>query len=195
MHEQSGGNDLSHLGENEEGTFPKDTNTHTEDIWGWICIQYDINSVLDIGCGLGYNLAWFKEYGFEILGVEGHPWAVKETLVPGAVEQHDFTKGPWKPGKAYDLCVCTEFAEHVEAEFEENWLVAIEMCKYLLISGAIPGQGGHHHVNEQPNEYWIEKFTRRGYCFDAAVSARLRETCSRKPALWGRNQLMFFYRS
>ena len=28
---------------------------------------------------------------------------------------------------------------------------------------ALPGQGGHHHVNCQPPEYWIEKMARRGY--------------------------------
>jgi len=28
---------------------------------------------------------------------------------------------------------------------------------------AVPGQAGHHHVNCQPAEYWVEKLATRGF--------------------------------
>jgi len=33
----------------------------------------------------------------------------------------------------------------------------------VLFSAAVPGQGGEHHVNEQPLEYWRRLFRRRGH--------------------------------
>jgi glycosyltransferase involved in cell wall biosynthesis/SAM-dependent methyltransferase len=182
----------SHLGNDPIGFFNKDIHTFTPDVWGWICLQYGVRSVLDIGCGIATNLAWFEEYGFEVLGVEGHPRALNASLLPGKVVKHDFSKGPWAPDRSFDLCLCTEFAEHVEAQFEENWMVAVDKCAYLLLSAAPPGQRGYHHVNEQPDAYWIDRFQSRGFRHDPAVTRMLRDTCKRKPASWGRNQLMFF---
>jgi glycosyltransferase involved in cell wall biosynthesis len=181
-----------HLGNDPEGLFSADPHTFMPDVWGWVCMQYNIHSVLDIGCGMGTNLAWFDEYGYEVLGVEGHPNAVAASLVPGRIIQHDFSKGPWSPERKIDLCICTEFAEHVETEFEQNWMVAVDQCKFLLLAAAPPGQGGYHHVNEQPDEYWIDRFKLRGFVQDVEITEMLRATCARKPAPWGRNTLMFF---
>lgn len=182
------------LGASEHEAFGDDPHTFMPDVWGWICLQYDVRSVLDVGCGMGNNLRWFADYGFEILCVEGHPAAVAASRVPGKVVCHDFTKGPWAPSRDYDLCICTEVAEHIQAQYEPNWMAAICRCRYLLFSAALPGQGGYHHVNEQPSEYWIGKFKAIGFEELPEVTERLRATCQRKPAPWGRNTLMFFVR-
>jgi SAM-dependent methyltransferase len=183
----------AHLGTDDKGEdWALDPETFMPDVWGWVCLQYDIKSVLDIGCGSGSNLAWFAEYGFDVLGVEGHPFGVATSKVPGKVICHDFTKGPWAPDRHFDLCLCTEFAEHVEAAFEENWMAAVDKCRYLLFSHGLPGDGGYHHVNEQPSEYWVRRFSSRGFRHLTQVTSKLRHTCIRKHALWGRNTLMFF---
>ena len=183
-----------HLGNDPVGFFNKDSHTYTPDIWGWVCIQYGIKSVLDIGSGIATNLTWFNEYGFDALGVEGHPRAVRGSLLPGKVVLHDFEMGPWMPCREFDLCLCTEFAEHVEQRYEENWLVAVDCCKHLLLSAAPPGQRGYHHVNEKPDEYWIARLEARGFEHVPRVSQLLRDTCTRKSASWGRNHLLFFQR-
>ena len=183
-----------HLGNHPIGFFNRDPFTFMPDIWGWVGVQYGIRSVLDIGCGIGTNLAWFHEYGFEVLGVEGHPRAVTGTLLPGRVVQHDFATGPWAPDREFDLCLCTEFAEHVEARFEENWMVAVDRCSMLLLAAARPGQRGWHHVNEQPDDYWIARFAARGFDLLKAESQMLRATCERKPSTWCRNTLLLFSR-
>ena len=38
-------------------------------------------------------------------------------------------------------------------------------CKYLAITFAAIGQTGHHHVNENTMEYWIEKIESFGFNF------------------------------
>ena len=44
----------------------------------------------------------------------------------------------------------------------------------IVFSGATPGQGGYDHLNEQPHEYWIDKFARRGYRLDEERTERFR---------------------
>lgn len=39
-----------------------------------------------------------------------------------------------------------------------------------LVSWAVPGQGGHSHVNERPNDWGMNQFTRRGYVYDEEAS-------------------------
>jgi SAM-dependent methyltransferase len=187
-------NDTLHLGCDAEGNFFDDEETYMPDIWGWVCLEFTIRSVLDVGCGIGSNLAWFDEYGFDVLGVEGHPNAIANSKLPGKVVQHDFVTGPWVPDRHFDLGICTEFAEHVEAAYEHNWLSALTVCSFILFAHALPGQGGYHHVNEQSSEYWIERFKGYGIENDTKITDMLRATCLRKPAAWGRNTIMFYRR-
>jgi hypothetical protein len=55
------------------------------------------------------------------------------TLLQKRVEQVDFCNGPWTPSKEYDLCLCTEFVEHVHAQYEDNFLGAMEKCKCAMV--------------------------------------------------------------
>lgn len=42
----------------------------------------------------------------------------------------------------------------------------------MLFSAATPGQGGYRHVNEQPHEYWLNRFEDRGYAASTLVRRR-----------------------
>ena len=68
-------------------------------------------------------------------------------------------------GPAPDLVLCTEVAEHMAPEHAGR-LVSV-LCDggapWIVFTAAPPGQGGLDHVNEQEQEYWIEKFAARGY--------------------------------
>lgn len=71
----------------------------------------------------------------------------------------------------FDLAVCLEVAEHLPADRAEDLvagLCAIAPC--VVFSAAIPGQGGHGHVNEQPPGYWSAMF--EGYGFEVSGDLR-----------------------
>jgi SAM-dependent methyltransferase len=179
---------MSHLG----GYIANgDANTYTPDIWGWLLLEYDIKSVMDIGCGTGVNMKWWKDMGCEVLGVEGHPDAISRRKCEPVIK-HDYTAGPFQTGKVFDLCLCTEFVEHVEQEYECNWFKTMQCAKRVLMSHAVPGQGGYHHVNEQTADYWVKRFDDEGFEYNSSVSQVMQDTVSRKPASWGRNTLMLF---
>ena len=76
--------------------------------------------------------------------------------------KHDFTTGELTLDSSFDLVYSTEFAEHVKEEFVKNFMPLFQKGNYVFISAAPPGQGGHHHVNEQPKEFWIDTLKEYG---------------------------------
>jgi len=91
------------------------------------------------------------------------------------LHQHDYTNGKWMPQKKYDLIWSSEFIEHVEQKYEDNFLATFQHAsKFIMITFAIPGQGGHHHVNLQYAEYWIEKFKNIGFKYEKELTNQAR---------------------
>ena len=181
----------NHLG----GSYPGgDVHTYWPDIWGYLLISYRIRSVIDIGCGYGHNLKWFKDMGCEVLGVEGDEEALAGMVDGVTVVKHDYTEGLYIPDRKFDLCLATEFVEHVDHKYEQNWIDTTLVAEYLLICHAVPGQGGHHHVNEQTSDYWEGRLSKAGWEYFPRISQAFRDTCERVPAPWGRPTAMFFGR-
>jgi SAM-dependent methyltransferase len=152
-----------------------DPRTFLPDLWRDVIDRYGVKTVLDVGCGFGYSTNWFDNEGLDAHGLEGSEKIV-ETAMSASVDVHDFRTG--KPGflrDSYDLGWCSEFLEHVKKEYEPCYMAALVRCKYLLISAALPGFGGHHHVNERPSEHWIERFRDHGFEFLQDETNRLRQ--------------------
>lgn len=150
---------MSHLGGYlKEG----DPNTYLPDVWGYIALKYNIQSVLDIGCGTAHALKWFRDYRKAlVLGIEGDINAIKDAVIPqDRLRQHDYTTGPLQLKNIYDLGISLEFLEHVDAKYIENFMITFKNCKYILVSHATPGQDGYHHVNCQEKQYWIDQFAK-----------------------------------
>lgn len=181
---------MSHLG---GSILEGDPFTYTPDIWGYLTLKYRLRSVIDVGCGTGRNLKWFRDYRKSpALGIEGDPEAIRQSILPEITVQHDYTKGPYVPKITYDLGLCTEFVEHVEQQYEDNWFASLKRCKYVLISHALPGQGGYHHVNEQTTDYWLERFKYNNFVNIEEETEKLRETNKLLKSPWGRDTLIFF---
>jgi SAM-dependent methyltransferase len=122
-------------------------------------------SVLDIGCGVGTWLASWRALGVEdILGVDG-AWVDRAMLqIPAdRFRAHELTE-PLRLDRRFDLAMSLEVAEHLDARHADEFVASlVAHAPVVLFSAAIPGQGGHHHVNEQWPDYWREKFARHGY--------------------------------
>jgi len=166
--------DISHLG---GGTLVGDPNTFTPDVWSKLITKYCITSVLDIGSSVGVNAKWFLDNGIDAEAIEGLPEYIEKTVLPRErMHEHDYTLGPYIPDRIFDLGLCTEFVEHVDARYVNNFLETFKKCRYLLLSHATPGQGGVHHVNEQPTEYWIKHMESIGFIHLTEDSTWMRAT-------------------
>lgn len=141
--------------------------------------------VVDVGCGPAELLKWLLRLGCKVTGVEGSPYgevAAKRTLrcegsTSWSVRRMDLRRGGELP--AGDVTVCIEVAEHLPAESADTLvkMLAGSVGKegVLVWTAAEPGQGGHDHQNEQPPEYWTEKFDSAGLWRDADAGKRIRD--------------------
>jgi hypothetical protein len=68
---------------------------------------------------------------------------------------------------------------------------SFQKAKYVIATHAFPGQGGHHHVNEQPYSYWVQKFAEYGFKFSAAESLHLRNISTMQAVHFRRSGLFF----
>jgi len=121
-------------------------------------------TVLDVGCGTGEAGRYFREKcGCQVIGIEGLEQNAAKCGFPCIV--HDFTDGPVILD-GIDLVWCVEVLEHVSRHYEPYLMSTLTQAKHLVITHALPGQGGYHHVNYQPSEYWIERFRQFGFLLD-----------------------------
>ena len=153
----------------------KDPATYIPTLWRYICDEFEVKSVLDVGCGMGHAIKEFNKYCEKVTGVDGSDYVMQNSEVKEQIIFHDFSKGPLKNISKYDLCWSCEFVEHVEEEYRDNFLETFANAKYLAITYAGPGQPGHHHVNCQPQEYWIENLKRYGFEYDEDTTSKLKE--------------------
>ena len=93
----------------------------------------------------------------------------------------------------YDWVMSLEVGEHVPVEFEDIFLdnLVRHAREGVLLSWAVEGQGGHHHVNNHNNDYVIDKMRSKGFDYDQAASESVR-TVAELP--WFRNTIMIFRR-
>ena len=145
----AGDNTSKHLGGN---TIEGDPFTFAPKVWDYLIQRFCIKSVLDLGAGLAYSSQYFHKSGLQVLAVDGLYENCQKANYPtiqiDLTRSHILTK--------VDLVHCQEVVEHIEEEFLENLLASLACGKFIVMTNALPGQGGHHHVNEQPTEYWIE---------------------------------------
>jgi SAM-dependent methyltransferase len=138
--------------------------------------ELPVASVLDVGCGRGVWLAQWLKYGVtDVLGVDGPYVDVKTLHVPGSCFLSRDVSQPFSLGRNFDLVQSLEVAEHLPEASAETFVDNLTRHGSLvLFSAAIPGQGGEHHINEQPLEYWRTKFAARGYAAFDFLRPRIR---------------------
>lgn len=124
--------------------------------------------VIDIGCGPGIYVKALQDAGIDAEGIDidpSSPYIIADIFEPGFIDAF------WNN---YDLAMCIEVAEHIhESKADDLVKVLTGLAPAVLFSAAVPGQGGHGHINCQPKEYWIEKFARQNYVVDLESTEKL----------------------
>lgn len=139
-----------------------------EPVLDYLMQRYGVRSMLDVGCGPGGMLDAAGRHGVDALGIDGDPAITRPDVII-----HDYTTGPLRMA-AFDLIWCVEFVEHVAARYQDNYLATFAAGRVLFLTAAYPGQGGHHHVNEQPTSYWVDILTRHGWALDTEATTWVR---------------------
>lgn len=153
------------------------------------------DSIVDVGGGEGWWSRAFIDAGAKralVLDESAAPATFPASIKDGIefVFFDAVAHAHWALEEQFDLAICLETAEHVApdtAEYLVDFIVAA--APIVLWSAAIPGQGGHGHVNEQWPEYWASLFRDRGYvCSD--LRGRFWDNETIEP--WYRQNLLLF---
>lgn len=155
-----------------------DKASHCPKMFKYIVETLSIKSVLDVGCGMGYQMQEFMKYCDTVVGIDGSSYVAENSPFKENIFKHDYTIGELETEDRYDLCWCCEFVEHVDELYVDNFLSTFAFCKYVAMTHAVPGQGGHHHVNCQPREYWIDKMKVYGFEYDDEFTNTLKNIAS-----------------
>lgn len=146
-------NNEQHLGGNiAEG----DPYTYAPSVWQYLYQRFAIRSVLDLGSGMGHAAKYFHDLGAEVLAVDG----MKENCIRAVYPTIHLDLTQNSVTTCVDLVHCQEVVEHIEEKYLDNLLASLTCGRFIVMTNALPGQGGHHHVNEQSTEYWIEHLKR-----------------------------------
>ncbi len=131
---------------------------------------YQPKSVLDVGCGTGKSLDYFLDQGVDAWGVEGSALAIKNARHPDRIEKRDLN-AVVSLSRTFDLVWSYEVAEHIHPSYVDSLMTTLTRhADHVVISAARPGQGGDGHFNEQPPEYWIEKFAQCGFTLNRELT-------------------------
>jgi len=147
-----------------------------------------IETVLDVGCGVGTWLSVAQELGArEVFGLEG-AWLktanAKLAIAPEAIRSCELTSA-WELGRTYDLAISLEVAEHLPPSAAENFVAQLAAAApRVLFSAAIPNQGGIGHLNERWPSYWAGLFAAQGMAPYDVI----------RPAVWTQEKVSHFYR-
>jgi SAM-dependent methyltransferase len=148
----------------------------------------DCKSVVDIGCGPGGQVYEALNLGMNAMGVDGDTTLQWEK--PIHFIRHDFTESPLEH-KEVDMVWCCEFIEHVEEKYIPNYMSIMKSAKYVFVTYSEPGKPGHHHVNCQPKQYWIDIFNENGFDYAENLTVTSKEYSTMVREFWNENGLIF----
>ena len=125
---------------------------------------------------------------FDCEGYDGNP--ATPVLSDGICGVMDLS-APFDLSKKFDWVLSLEVGEHLPKKFEKTFVENLDRhnTSGIVLSWAIPGQGGTGHFNEQNNGYVQQILIRLGYVPDRVVEQRLRKVASIR---WFKNTIMVF---
>lgn len=152
-------------------------------------------SVLDVGCGTGTWLRAIQDRGqAEVFGIDGVNIPAEKLLFDPKCFRHCDLTSPINLERKFDVVICLEVAEHLEATFAPVLIQTLTRhADMVVFSAACPNQPGEHHVNCQWPEYWQGLFNREGFACDDSIRWKIWSRKNIEP--WYRQNLFVARRS
>lgn len=149
---------------------------------------YNIETMLDIGCGIGGMSAIAEQNEIEWNGIDKD----QDLKVSNKnFKLFDFRSGKLNIYKEYDLIWSIEFLEHLEEKFLDNVMPLFELGQIIIISTPPPGTPGIHHVNCRDKEYWIEKFKEYGLIYSKKLTNEFKKKSNMRKNFFKKNGFVF----
>jgi len=152
-------------------------------------------TLLDIGCGTGWYSAFFSTAShINPTCYDGNPNT--EKISQGKCKVADFSK--YQTLGVFDWVLSLEVGEHIPQDYEHIFInnLVSHARHGIILSWAIPGQGGDGHVNCQTNDYVRTRIARHDFKYDVNSTEFLRRMASPYPEVgyWFSSTIMVFRR-
>lgn len=133
----------------------------------------EVNSVLDVGCGLGSYLFGLKNLGWSVTGCDKYLSNAINTIkkyMPGLEEllfEQDAGEN-FDLGKKFPLVMSIEVAEHLTPANSSTFVnnLTRHSDRYIILTAAAPGQRGRGHINCRNLSYWENEFKKFNFVVD-----------------------------
>ena len=144
------------------------------------------NTIGDFGAGGGWYTDFFNKNGRQSSAYDASPTRGNMVTFMDLTEPSQFED-------VYDSVLCLEVGEHIPNEKSDILLSNIvkHAKTSIVLSWAIPGQGGNGHINCQTNKWVIDKMNKLGWAFDDKKSHMLRNAAKFH---WFKNTILVFFR-
>jgi SAM-dependent methyltransferase len=146
---------------------------------------YHPKTLVEFGCGLGHLSKELAKLGVKVTAVDGHSQPDFSGL---SVEFYQLNLNDavavtnFFTVKHFDLAICLEVAEHLQPESSSTLVKCLtQIAPIVIFSAAVPGQGGHGHINLRAREYWHNEFTQHEFVIADRVREKLRAYSSIAP--------------
>jgi hypothetical protein len=151
-----GKGDKKHLG----GFTEIDMQGISPAVWKHLVEKWTVQSILDVGCGRGTSTSWFYTHGLRTQCVEGSHDAIEQSMVPdkSLIVEHDFSRGPWWPEETFDAVWSVEFLEHVNVQFQYNYISTFRKAAIVLVTSSRWGKCNSNNNKIKKTKdffYWI----------------------------------------
>jgi 2-polyprenyl-3-methyl-5-hydroxy-6-metoxy-1,4-benzoquinol methylase len=176
-----------HLGGNVVGGDPFSFSPY---LWKWAIDTFNAKSVLDVGCGDGLALDYFRGQNLRVVGIDGLQENVDEVQKRGLeCVLLDLTLASYKADKPFDIIWCCELVEHIDEKYVDNIFDTFLSGRIILMTHAMLRQRGYHHVNCQNDKYWIDVMGNKG--FEYLKKETLYSRTLEVGQHWGKSGLIF----
>lgn len=153
-------------------------------------------SVVDVGCGTGNLIDALRRRDVRVRGLEYAVAALDLCRARGLpVDRFDIENDQlWSDIGSFDVVVSMEVGQQLDPLASDRYVgMLTSLGRVVVFSSAVPGQKDRAPRNEQPHDFWQERFGDLGYVLDDAVTASWRrEWQSEGTAPWFANNVMVF---
>jgi hypothetical protein len=154
---------------------------------------YQPKTIVEFGCGPGHLTRELDKLNIHVTAIDGFSspdFNNTQRITFTKVDLNDQKAlEQFLANKKFDLAVCTEVGEHLEPSSSAHLIKYLtQSAGVVIFSAAVPGQGGHGHINCRSREFWHDLFANNGFRLIDSFRKNLRD--NETLAMWYKLNLL-----